>query len=127
MTRVVCTPAIIIAVASAGCIGLQKGEARVLAPFPPQALAAGAEHPRELALDVNYVSGGATVSKRQDMVDTITSHGRAVIVQSRGFHYAPDLRQSEYSLFVEVTEQGDPNIVMGVLCGLTLCVVPWWT
>jgi hypothetical protein len=85
------------------------------------------ESPSLLAFEVGYTAEGGTMGQQREMLDAVVRHGREIIGESRAFRYEPDRRRADHVLYVSVHERGKPNLLMTVLCGLTLCVVPTWS
>jgi hypothetical protein len=122
-----CVALLVLFSLSAGCIASQRGDARKLDPFPSPALVTGAADPQRLALGIIYKPEGGVLIESRTSADAITRYMINTIEQSKAFQYAPDPRRSDYTLYMNITEKGEPNVVMGVLCGVTLGIVPWWT
>lgn len=115
-----------LVVLGTGCIALHGGEARKIAPFPPAEFQPSDGQKRELALDLTFQSEGG-VTPGRTTADAASEIGRAVIEKSGAFTYVANARSAAYGLNLQIREEGNPNVVMGVLCTLTLGLVPWWT
>ena len=109
-----------------GCIAIHSGDARLFDPYPPQALQAKQAKPVTIAMETRYqlVGMATTDSMRQSVVDNIEGLAEDIINETGYFRYAVDKKTADYVLVMNVRDDGEPNLGLAFLSGLTLTILP---
>jgi hypothetical protein len=111
---------------ASGCIAFHSGNARLIDPYPPNALQEKQNKPVTVAMQTRFQVVGmiTTDSHRQSAVDNIEGWAEDIINETGYFQYAVDKTTSDYVLVMNVRDEGNPNLALSFLSGFTLTILP---
>lgn len=111
---------------ASGCIAFHSGDARLIDPYPPEALQAKPAKPKTVAMETRYQLVGMTTtdSMRQSAVDNIEGWAENIISETGYFRYSVDKKTADYVLVMNVRDDGEPNVGLAMLSGFTLTIIP---
>jgi hypothetical protein len=105
-----------------GCVAWSSGPA-------PEAPLAGAERVRaNLSLETTFHVDVEGVKPTEEQEKEAAKDIEEVIAEvfGKSGRYKIDRGDSAYTLEVDVTNSGDPNMLLALISGATLCVIPAW-